>query len=93
MSWRVWKWTFSPVGPRQAFVMPVGSRVVHVAEDPALPFVALWTQHVYATQADTVVRTFELVGTGHATEHTPDAHVGTAVLSNGLVLHVYEVTS
>jgi hypothetical protein len=66
--------------------LPEGSKVVHVGEQYGN--LTMWVEHTIANSAS--YRTFNVYGTGQPFLDDNAVHVGTAVMSNGLVWHVYD---
>lgn len=88
MSHRIWKYplAFEEI---QDVKMPAGSMVVHVAEQQEQ--IVLWA--LVDTAAPLEVRRFKLAGTGHEVPSDGEVfpYLGTAVMSNGYVWHVFDV--
>lgn len=84
----VWKFPMEFHPGVQQHSMPVGAKILHVEEQAGRP--VMWAQ--VNPIADTEVRSFKLVGTGHADIYSNDGYVGTALTASGaFVWHVYEV--
>ena len=80
---QVWKYPlFSPVS---AVGMPRGAEILHVASQGGVP--TLWALVDSAEPREQ--RTFVVVPTGSPVEEGL-AHVGTALLSDDLVFHIFE---
>jgi hypothetical protein len=67
--------------------LPDGYKVVHVAEQYGS--LVMWVEQS-AIQHSAVSRTFNVYGTGYQIPDDRAVHVGTALMSSGLVWHVYE---
>lgn len=73
----------------QVIRMPVGSKLVHMAEQHG--HISLWFE--VDDDRPIVARNFQIFGTGNGPIRDYLAYCGTAILHEGrLVLHVYEVT-
>lgn len=90
---RVWKYPLA-VRVEQTVEMPMGARVIHVAEQWGKPMV--WAEVIGTdtfAKAYTRPRRFYIIGTGHVfdTRQAQIEYRGTVLLQRGhLVLHVYE---
>lgn len=70
--------------------MPVGARVVHVAEQHDA--IMLWAEHdAIDENTEHVTRRFDVFGTGHSIPSAAE-YVGT-LLSGPYVWHIYEITT
>jgi hypothetical protein len=63
-----------------------GYKVLHVAEQYGN--LTMWVDQTIGNSAS--YRTFNVYGTGHPIPDDNAVHVGTALMSSGLVWHVYE---
>lgn len=68
--------------------LPDGYKVVHVAEQYGN--LTMWVEQP-AMQHSAGTHTFQVYGTGHQISDDRAVHVGTALMTSGLVWHVYEV--
>jgi len=66
--------------------LPDGYKVLHVAEQYGS--LTMWVEQ--SIQNSPSYRTFNVHGTGHQIPDDNAVHVGTALMSSGLVWHVYE---
>ena len=66
--------------------LPDGYKVVHIAEQYGN--LTMWVEQ--SIQNSPNYRTFNVYGTGHQIPDDNAIHVGTALMSSGLVWHVYE---
>ncbi len=69
-----------------ALYLPDGYTVVHVAEQYGN--LSMWVEHTIGNLASS--RTFNVYGTGHPIPDDRAVHVGTVLMSSGLVWHVYD---
>ena len=84
---RVYKYEV-PINDRCAIMMPVGARLLHLAEQDGAP--CLWA--LVDPVAPVEARHFRLAGTGHDVDCHILAYVGTVLLRGGaLVFHLFEV--
>ena len=63
-----------------------GYKVVHVAEQCGS--LTMWVEQTIGNSSS--YRTFNVYGTGHQIPDDNAVHVGTTLMSSGLVWHVYE---
>lgn len=82
----IWKYSVVTAKTRQCFEMPVGAKVLHVAEQNGL--ICLWAQvDPYETNLDS--RYFHVVGTGNKIPDKAGEFVGTALVGE-FVFHLFE---
>ena len=67
--------------------LPDGYKVVHVAEQYGN--LTMWVEQP-DMQHSASAHTFQVYGTGHQISDDRAVHVGTALMTSGLVWHVYE---
>lgn len=83
----VWKFPLDVKDGTQIVSMPVGSKIVCVAQQGDCP--TIWAE---VESVKTLVdRHFVVVGTGHPMPDVPVSHRGTCFHRGGLVWHIYEV--
>ena len=85
----VWKYKI-PVNDVFALQMPIGAKVIHVAEQNNVPY--FWA--LVDTNAAVIQRCFRFAGTGHPITEPIDKlkHVGSLLMHNrALVFHLFEV--
>lgn len=89
---RIWKFPITPnsIEDHQyefEIKMPYGSKLLHVGLDgQGVP--AVWAE--VFTDRRSVLRRFLSVGTGHGSPPDSAPFVGTIVLSDGYVFHIYD---
>lgn len=85
----VWKWTLYPTDI-QEIAMPEGTEIIAVAEQQGE--LVMWG--ICNISAPNQTRVFAVVGTGNPAPDLSDSrHIGTVVMSYGLVWHVFEPRS
>lgn len=74
--------------------LPISAEILHVGEQNG--HLCMWYQFIESDpiQTQTTKRhTIEIIGTGNHYYQRPRVHIGTVVMSNGLVWHVFKVTA
>ena len=84
MSKAIWKYQLE-VADFQTVEIPVGFKILHVGDQGTK--LCFWAEIETANKKET--RTIGIVGTGHPIIDAGGKYVGSAIMSNGFVWHVF----
>ena len=82
----IYKYKISITGGEQLFSLHNGHRVIHIGEQNG----ELWMWVDQRTDHSRVDFNLRAIQTGHAVGDKANGHLGTVVMSDGYVWHIYE---